>query len=605
LERLEGYRLRVLSHHDDYPTVPDLVDPDMRDSYLVQTALKHYAHTINIQVPHACMAYLSGLHALSKKERRQQELPLITKTVGQALKTKSKPSKDFDIQWRESGRPVVTAKERLDLEISLSHDDRMCLVIAGKGPQGCDITKVTSRSREEWVDLIGKRHSTLLDSLIDLGDSLDRAGTRIWSSIEAARKVMQKNPDFLEIIRQSDNGILFNTGRQTEKLFILSFPLRFTRGRERILSLAIEPDHIPELLDLSQGNKEYEDLFRTSEFDILEYGPQGQVGFIHRIPVTFKHNAQLSRTVYFSNYFFWIGKIREASVWPVLGRMGKQFASGKWGIVTNKTKLKILGEVTVQDQIEIHLWASGNGGPANSTMELSYDFRKIIEDGNFERLAWCEQTTTWVEILDHGSVKPVPYPNYYWNLMKEMLPKYDAPNAPIPLPEPLANIKNLEGNEVHYQAPSTPVIRPLLHEQLIETSLEDSNVVGNVYFANYYVWQGRVRDQYFYNLIPDYFRGIGEKGELLCLECRVDHLREAMPFDRIMVTLALKKWRAYSAVFHIEYFRLDPDGKRVKLAYGEHEAIWVTRNKQGEPIPSPFPKPVEDAFRRAISKDLG
>ncbi len=38
----------------------------------------------------------------------------------------------------------------------------------------------------------------------------------------------------------------------------------------------------------------------------------------------------------------------------------------------------------------------------------------------------------------------------------------------------------------------------------METSLEDANIVGNIYFANYYAWQGRVRDRYFYGLIPEF-----------------------------------------------------------------------------------------------------
>jgi enediyne polyketide synthase len=48
--------------------------------------------------------------------------------------------------------------------------------------------------------------------------------------------------------------------------------------------------------------------------------------------------------------------------------------------------------------------------------------------------------------------------------------------------------------------------------QLMETSLEDANIVGNIYFANYYAWQGRVRDRYFYDLIPEYFQGTGDRG---------------------------------------------------------------------------------------------
>jgi acyl-CoA thioesterase FadM len=146
-----------------------------------------------------------------------------------------------------------------------------------------------------------------------------------------------------------------------------------------------------------------------------------------------------------------------------------------------------------------------------------------------------------------------------------------------------------------------PVILPSLHEQLIETSLDSSNLVGNIYFANYYAWMGQTRDQYFFKLIPDYFRGTGEKGELLCLECRVDHLREAMPFDRIVVTMALKVLNTFSATFYFEYFRLEPDGTRIKLAVGEHLAVWVKRDDQSRPIPTPFPPAVLENFQLVMN----
>ena len=36
---LKGYRLRILKHHDDYPTVTDLVSPEDRDRRMVRQAL--------------------------------------------------------------------------------------------------------------------------------------------------------------------------------------------------------------------------------------------------------------------------------------------------------------------------------------------------------------------------------------------------------------------------------------------------------------------------------------------------------------------------------------------------------------------------------------
>ena len=263
--------------------------------------------------------------------------------------------------------------------------------------------------------------------------------------------------------------------------------------------------------------------------------------------------------------------------------------------------MHMMGETTAQDQIEIRMWVTGNGGTKKSTMGLTFDFRKILTEGRYEPLAWCEQQVTWVKILNHGQVRPESYPVYYWDAIKNLLPRYEAPNVPEPLPEPIAKLYQIEGNEEKYRTPPGPLVRPVLHEQLIETSLDNGNLVGNIYFANYYAWMGQTRDRYFYNLIPDYFRITGEKGELLCLECRVDHLREAMPFDRIVVTMALKALNTFSATFYFEYFRLDPDGARMKLAVGEHLAVWVKRNDQGQPIPAPFPQAVLDDYQHVMA----
>jgi len=89
------------------------------------------------------------------------------------------------------------------------------------------------------------------------------------------------------------------------------------------------------------GENEYKELFRTPAFDVIKNGPQGQEIFVQRLPVTFKHNSQLSRTVYFSNYFYWVGDVRDCSAWPGLKGIAQQFSTGNWGMVTNNTKIKI------------------------------------------------------------------------------------------------------------------------------------------------------------------------------------------------------------------------------------------------------------------------
>ena len=48
------------------------------------------------------------------------------------------------------------------VEVSLSHDERACLCVAGSGPHGCDVAVVTERTREQWQALLGSGADALL-----------------------------------------------------------------------------------------------------------------------------------------------------------------------------------------------------------------------------------------------------------------------------------------------------------------------------------------------------------------------------------------------------------------------------------------------------------
>lgn len=141
--------------------------------------------------------------------------------------------------------------------------------------------------------------------------------------------------------------------------------------------------------------------------------------------------------------------------------------------------------------------------------------------------------------------------------------------------------------------------KALLYEHVFESSLEDANLVGNIYFANYYRWQGRTRDEYFRTTAPELYRGTGEAGELRCLFCKIEHLREAMPFDPIAVRMSLVALHERGARLRFDYFRVNPDGGRDKLGSGEHVAGWFAPTAAGEWAPAPLPPVFRDALLAA------
>ena len=80
-------------------------------------------------------------------------------------------------------------------------------------------------------------------------------------------------------------------------------------------------------------------------------------------------------------------------------------------------------------------------------------------------------------------------------------------------------------------APMVPRNPYLLESEVFSTTLQDGNVVGNIYFGNYYIWQSRVRDKFLVRSQREAMAARGALGELRCVHTRVEHLREVMPFD--------------------------------------------------------------------------
>jgi acyl-CoA thioesterase FadM/phosphopantetheinyl transferase len=612
--RLEGYRLKILKHVDAYPTLSDLKDPRQRDRRIMSETLEQAAGKFQVCLPEADLAYVPGIHTLSKDRRHQAETPLLQELITRVSGQGGMNADLGNVRWLENGKPVVDyATAEGGLDISLSHDPRLCLAVLGSGPQGCDIAPVTSRRRKAWLDLLGRARVDLLDRLVKDGDTLDKAGTRIWSACEAAVKAMGIHTRIdIEHMDRSDGCVLFSaTGDNHQKIRVLTLGIQLTWGPPKILAVVVSPREVqkqqtprlnPEPTKALSHPPAFDGMCREPAYEILPAGPHGELIFIQRFPVTFKPSAQLSRYVYFTHFFDWMGHAREASTWPIMQDLINLLSTGQWGSVTNYSRLQIFGEVRTGDMVRLRMWTSDNSGPQDGTMTLQFEFVQLLPDGGKQLLALSELQTTWVELTGPGMARPAPYPDVLKTFFDDMIPR-DQPLQPeTELPATLGLWHSPPDNPI-YQAEHGPVIHPQLAVDTFETSLGQANAVGNVYYAHYYEWQGVLRDHYLKRLLPDHFGGVGELGEAICLDCRVDHLREAMPFDRIMDTMSLKTLHASRAVLQFDYYRMDEGGAPVKLAWGSHQMVWVQRDRHGQPQETPFPDVLRRAFLEAVQRD--
>jgi enediyne polyketide synthase len=139
---------------------------------------------------------------------------------------------------------------------------------------------------------------------------------------------------------------------------------------------------------------------------------------------------------------------------------------------------------------------------------------------------------------------------------------------------------------------------PVVYELSTQTTLDHANLVGNVYYANYPRWAGRCRDMYFFKVAPELYRAEDHPGELLCRRMKIDHLREAMPFDRVLTEMSIRAVYRCGVALAFQMYRVDDDGSRTKLAVAEQDVVFGTRAK-GALEPRPMPERVVEALRQA------
>jgi phytoene dehydrogenase-like protein/acyl-CoA thioesterase FadM len=566
---------------------------------IISDKLKRLTDLFGISVPGISITYLPGLKELTKKKRHSREASILKRVAKQFLEEKGRKKKDIKISWLESGKPVVDGGAFKDYDISLSHNRGTVLSVAGEGPQGCDIESITRRSREEWVALFGKKRASLLDSLVGDSESIDKAGTRIWTVMEAAFKASgSKNTD-LQVEKKEAESVLFTTGGSDDEVStIVTFPVTMTRGPEKMIALTVRNSEkivasTPSFEEKSHAEKLN---FNMESYQVrIENGPQDQPVFYFLFPVTFKEASNISKTLYFSNYFVWLGKLREYMIQPIYDKLVEYFSSGNWGMVTNHAETHIFGAARSGDVVEGCLWLDKVSGNEKSTLDFMFEWRKKNAQGADELIASSTMSTTWVSILDHGVVEIEPLPQFGKEFVSKLLPQK-------PQNEWAEKEQNLFsppdfGHEL-FREPVGPVrASAFLMEKVFETCLEDSNLVGNIYFSNYYTWQGRVRDHFLHKVAPEYSMNSGKQGEFRCVRCEVNHLSEAMPYDRIAVKMHRSAVFEKGAIFYFDYYRVDEDGGHRKLGHGIHEALWFAP-ASGQPDwkPSRIPPEVRNAL---------
>jgi len=124
---------------------------------------------------------------------------------------------------------------------------------------------------------------------------------------------------------------------------------------------------------------------------------------------------------------------------------------------------------------------------------------------------------------------------------------------------------------------------------------EETNLVGNVYYANHIRWQGRCREMFLRDHAPDVLNDLTRGLALVTLRCSCDYLAEVNAFDTVVVRMRLGGMAQNRLNLLFEYWR-QRDGREELIARGEQQ-IACMRRSDGRLEPAAVPGSLREALR--------
>ena len=113
-------------------------------------------------------------------------------------------------------------------------------------------------------------------------------------------------------------------------------------------------------------------------------------------------------------------------------------------------------------------------------------------------------------------------------------------------------------------------------------TFEETNLVGNVYYANYFSWQGRCRELFLRRHAPDLLAEL-EAGDLRMVTAHAscDFLDEFRAFDEVLIRMRLLAFIPFGVSLGFEYSAIGAQGQPGDvIARGRQDIKFLRR--QGE-----------------------
>ena len=124
----------------------------------------------------------------------------------------------------------------------------------------------------------------------------------------------------------------------------------------------------------------------------------------------------------------------------------------------------------------------------------------------------------------------------------------------------------------------------------------ETNLVGNVYFTNHLVWQGRCRELFLHEHAPEILADLEHGLSLATVRCGCEYFAELKAFDEVAIRMRLAQLVQNRMTLAFEYWRCN-GGTEELVARGEQE-VAALRREGDRLVPIPWPA----ALRQALAQ---
>jgi enediyne core biosynthesis thioesterase len=125
-------------------------------------------------------------------------------------------------------------------------------------------------------------------------------------------------------------------------------------------------------------------------------------------------------------------------------------------------------------------------------------------------------------------------------------------------------------------------------------SLQETNMLGNVYFTNHLQWQGRCREMFLMQHAPAVLEEFATGLSLVTVKVECEYYEELRAFDELLICMRVKDLTPGRVTMTFDYVRVAA-GSRLLVARGEQQVASM-RREQERAVPIPLPAALREAL---------